>query len=181
MKGTLVETDQGWVVRFDQRTWQDPSAEDGELPLLPDDLWVIDHTSYALGLKQEIEFEAITEDIVHPIDKHVIKFTYAKLIHHPVDTNEMINHIGEVNEMVNHVPDVGKMVEDVEKLAEEFYPLNDDLYPNSSLIRKAFTAGYNKAKETLYTEEQVREIVEKSRATGLTAEYIMLSLKQSKQ
>ena len=52
MKGTLVETDQGWVVRFDQRTWQDPSAEDGELPLLPDDLWVIDHTSYALGLKQ---------------------------------------------------------------------------------------------------------------------------------
>lgn len=100
MKGTLVETDQGWVVRFDQRTWQDPSAEDGELPLLPDDLWVIDHTSYALGLKQEIEFEAITEDIVNPIDKHVIKFTYAKLIHHPVDTNKMIDHIGEVNEMV---------------------------------------------------------------------------------
>jgi len=59
---------------------------------------------------------------------------------HPVDTNEMIK-------------------DDVEKLAEEFYPLNDDLYPNSSLIRKAFTTGYTKAKETLYTEEQVEKLM----------------------
>jgi TRAP-type C4-dicarboxylate transport system substrate-binding protein len=35
--------------------------------------------------------------------------------------------------------------------------------------------------ETLYTEEQVISIVEKSRATGLTAEYIIQSLKQPKQ
>jgi len=80
------------------------------------------------------------------------------------DTNKMIDHIGEVNEMVDHVPDVGKKVEDdVEKLAAEFYPLNDELYPNSSLIRKAFVAGYNKAKSTLYTEEQVREAIQKAR------------------
>ena len=36
-------------------------------------------------------------------------------------------------------------------------------------------------KETLYTEEQVIAIVEKSRATGLTAEYIIESLKQPKK
>ena len=35
--------------------------------------------------------------------------------------------------------------------------------------------------ETLYTEEQVKFIVEKSRETGLTAEYLMLSLKQPKR
>jgi len=35
--------------------------------------------------------------------------------------------------------------------------------------------------ERSYTEEQVIEIVEKSRATGLTAEYIIQSLKQPKQ
>lgn len=37
------------------------------------------------------------------------------------------------------------------------------------------------SKETLYTEEQVIAIVEKSRATGLTVEYIIQSLKQPKQ
>ena len=42
----------------------------------------------------------------------------------------------------------------------------------------SFVAGYDKAKETLFTEEQVISIVEKSRATGLTAEYIIQSLKQ---
>ena len=35
--------------------------------------------------------------------------------------------------------------------------------------------------ETLYTREQVIAIVEKSRATGLTAEYIIQSLKQHKK
>jgi hypothetical protein len=35
MKGQLVKTEKGWVVRYDQRTWQDPSAEDGLLPLHP--------------------------------------------------------------------------------------------------------------------------------------------------
>ena len=42
----------------------------------------------------------------------------------------------------------------------------------------SFVAGYDKAKETLFTEEQVIAIVEKSRVTGLTAEYIIQSLKQ---
>lgn len=37
------------------------------------------------------------------------------------------------------------------------------------------------SEETLFTEEQVIQIVEKSRATGLTAEFIILSLKGGKQ
>lgn len=44
-----------------------------------------------------------------------------------------------------------------------------------------FGLGYNKAKEKYkFTEEDVIKIVEKSRETGLTAEYLMLSLSQSK-
>jgi hypothetical protein len=101
------------------------------------------------------------------------------------------DHIGGVNEMVNHVPDVGKMVEDVEigkKRWDDWDEFNKKAcYPEDH--QSAFADGFTRgakwvneiAKETLYTEEQVREIVEKSRATGLTAEYIMLSLKQSKQ
>lgn len=181
MKGTLMKTEQGWVVRYDRRTLQDPSAEDGELPLLPDDLWVIDHTGYALGVKQEIEFEEITEDIVNPINKHLIKFTYAKLIHHSVDTTKMINHIGDVNEMVDHVPDVGKMVEDVEKLAEK-YPYGG----REGSKRLAFIDGYNTAKETLFTECQVREAIMMASTSDTDflvdrCDEIIKSLKQAKQ
>jgi len=52
--------------------------------------------------------------------------------------------------------------------------------PSYVAYEKGFIEGYNKAKEILYTEEQVIAIVEKSRATGLTAEYIIQSLKQPK-
>ena len=44
----------------------------------------------------------------------------------------------------------------IDELAEEFYPLNDELYPNSSLIRKAFLTGYNKSREKYkFTEEDM--------------------------
>jgi hypothetical protein len=101
----------------------------------------------------------------YPCKPDVFEMTYERdeptIIQAPIKNydawDEVIDQLGDSNKMIDHVPDVGKMVEDVEKLAEEFYPLNDDLYPNSSLIRKAFTAGYNTVKETLYTEEQVME------------------------
>ncbi len=166
-----MKTENGWVVRYDRRTLQDPSAEDGELPLLPDDLWVIDHTGYALGVKQEIEFEEITEDIVNPINKHLIKFTYAKLIHHPVDTTKMINHIVEANEMVcmfeprtdtssatvckhcgqekflhNQVPDVRKMVSNVEIGKKRWYDWDEfnkkACYPEDH--QSAFADGFTR-------------------------------------
>ena len=94
------------------------------------------------------------------------------------DTNEMIDHIGGVNEMVDHVPDGGKMVEnDIEKLAEQEYrefPHNPkdkpDWHYNRDVHcfkkRKAFIKGYNKAKETLYTEEQMRMAFEYGKGVG---------------
>ena len=96
------------------------------------------------------------------------------------ETNKMIDHIGEVNKMVNHVPDVGKMVEDVEKLAEK-YPYGG----REGSKRLAFIDGYNTAKETLFTEEQVREVIRncfKSNAIGflLTEDDMMRTIKQSK-
>jgi hypothetical protein len=57
-----------------------------------------------------------------------------------------------------------------EKLAEKVYlehENNDLLYGDSLELRLAYKAGvvdgYNKAKETLYTEEQVREAMEFAR------------------
>lgn len=47
--------------------------------------------------------------------------------------------------------------------------------------KESFIKGYNKAKEKYkWTDEDVIKIVEKSRETGLTAEYLLLSLSQPK-
>lgn len=106
MKGTIEKINDNWMVILDQRTWQDPSAEDLILPLHIDDLWVIDHTSYILGEKQELNFQILTvEEGVTPCGTHIIYKDYAKLI-----LKE--NHIVDTNEMVDQVPDVRKMVED---------------------------------------------------------------------
>ncbi len=72
----------------------------------------------------------------------------------------------------------GLYEDEVDKLAHQYNPV---MKLDAEFIRAGFKAGYNKAKETLYTEEQVKFIVEKSRETGLTAEYLMLSLKQPKK
>jgi hypothetical protein len=50
----------------------------------------------------------------------------------------------------------GGLKDDIEKLAETEYPIGDDWDDEESLVRKlAFIKGYNKAKENLYTEEQM--------------------------
>ena len=152
MKGTLVKTDQGWVVEYwlDERTPIGPKYWWEKLPLHPDFIEMMD-TCFTSKFTHEIDFEVLTEWENGEVG--VNGLTYAKPIHHPGDTNEMIDHVGEVNEMVNHVPDVRKMVEDdIEKLAEK-YPYGG----REGSKRLAFIDGYNTAKETLYTEEQVME------------------------
>ena len=184
MKGKLVKTEHGWFVRYKETTPLSITTE--TLPLHPADVeqinkdsQVFDNIEARIASNPEVEFEIITEYWSGEVG--VNGLTYAKLINHSVDSNEMIDHIGDANKMVE---------DDVEKLAEEFYPLNDDLYPNSSLIRKAFKAGYNKAKETLYTKEELmdairlaRQIVYKIGANDYcnTDEEIIQSLKQPKK
>ena len=61
--------------------------------------------------------------------------------------------------------------------------LDDGQYNDGQLAGFEFGAnwGYNKAKEKYkWTDEDVIKIVEKSRETGLTAEYLLLSLSQPK-
>lgn len=71
---------------------------------------------------------------------------------------------------------------EVEELANNMFEEHSTnvLSPQHEM-RKMFMYGYNKAKEKYkYTDEDVIKIVEKSRETGLTAEYLMLSLQQPK-
>jgi len=98
-------------------------------------------------------------------------------INHIVDTNEMIDHIGNVTKMVDYVSNV-------EKLAEEEYPIFDgdllEIAHNQQHSRIDFIKGYNKAKETLFTEEQVKKAYEygSNASLGVSKTNLIQSLKQ---
>jgi len=69
MKGILKKTEEGWFVIFDQRTMQDPNAEDGVLPLHPidvemidEDSKVFDHIETRIRTYPEVDFEVSMYD-----------------------------------------------------------------------------------------------------------------------
>ena len=76
-----------------------------------------------------------------------------------------------------------KTKEEIEQLAEQRFP-NDTpsglKIGTSSYKQRGYIKGYTQCQEDMadkkYTEEDVINIVNKSRETGLTAEYLMLSL-----
>ena len=76
--------------------------------------------------------------------------------------------IQDIFEQAKTMDNEPKMVEDdVEKLAEEEYSIFDGdllgIANNQKHSRIDFIKGYNKAKETLYTEEQVRKAIDMAR------------------
>ena len=100
-----------------------------------------------------------------------------------------VKYINNCKKIIAHLPLKGTPVlEDVPLLPS--LPKEDDvdywIHETVSSLKDEHTiktssiclkAGYNKAKEKYkYTEEDVIKIVEKSRETGLTAEYLILSL-----
>jgi hypothetical protein len=78
-------------------------------------------------------------------------------------------------------------VVDVEKRGEKKYPKSEfwvgsgpsRLYDENAKERRTYIEGYNQAlednKERKYTEEDIIKMIEKSRTTGLTAEYLILA------
>lgn len=90
-------------------------------------------------------------------------------------TNVEFLPLSEVKELLG-VVDVEKSMW-YERNLQNPYPLDS---PSNTGFNKGFELGYNQAlednKEKKWTDEDVIKIVEKSRQTGLTAEYIILSL-----
>jgi len=71
-----------------------------------------------------------------------------------------------------------EFMDNVKKLADEHYTIKDR---STNGRKESFIIGYNKAKETLFTEEQVREAIRIATTTDPKSEdYIIKSLKQSK-
>ena len=65
------------------------------------------------------------------------------------------------------------MVDTAEEASENYEKIHGGSY--SIGVGKAFKCGAEWQSERMYTEEEVIAIVEKSRATGLTAEYLLLT------
>lgn len=93
MKGYLKKTESGWFVVYDQRTMQDPSAEDGILPLHPKNASYLDmNLTSTTFLNKEIEFEEIA--LVDKLDSYqncVFK-TYAEFITTDSKKDRTCNH-----------------------------------------------------------------------------------------
>jgi len=128
MKGILKKTQSGWIINYDYTVNKNDWCT---LRLHPESGIPQDTMCDILDNgSAEVEFEMVNK--IWGVNDDII--TYAKLIHHSVKSNDMIE-------------------DDVEKLAEKYYGPGD--YGLES--KQGFIKGYNKAKQTLYTEEQVRK------------------------
>jgi hypothetical protein len=209
MKGILSKTENGWVVNYH---FSVKNNDYETLPLHPDFIEMMD-TCFTSKFTRDVEFDIVSEWENGEVG--VNGLTYAKLIHHSVDTTKMINHIVEANEMVcmfeprtdtssatvckhcgqekflhNQVPDVRKMVSNVEigkKRWDDWDEFNKKAcYPEDH--QSAFADGFTRgakwvneiAKETLYTEEQVREAMNCTVLSAKAKERVIQSLKQPK-
>lgn len=145
MKGKLVKTKQGkWMVGtvLYANTWSN------YIPLHPYDVkqinadaQVFDNIEARIAAYSDVEFDIVkeyTDSYTNQVQK------YAKLIHHSVDTNEMVED------------------DEVEKLAIDCYTeggkygLADDAMDREISY---FAKGYNKAKSSLYTQEDIDNLL----------------------
>ena len=195
MKGILKKTEEGWFVVFDQRTMQDPSAEEGILPLHPidvkmidEDSKVFDHIEARIKAYPNVEFEVNMYDGKSHISN--AWNGYAKLV--ATDENgkpltywgglkdRTCDHTNcrevcpeckpyHVSEDCEEVKNWDNFVEqkNLELLAEEVY--GKGIKPD---YEEGFIDGYNKAKETLYTEEQIREAIKMAYEFGQAGHFI---------
>jgi hypothetical protein len=172
MKGLLRKIEERWMVG----TVCYADLWSNYIPLHPDDVkeieeWLFDNPG-VIYHSQEVEFE-----IVNVWEGGMYPHRYAKLIPSKEQQKQLITEIMELDAKD------GLYADDLPTTTTDLIDgaicslLFDERMKCWELIEKLI----EEEKAKLYTEEQVKFIVEKSRETGLTAEYLMLSLKQPKK
>jgi hypothetical protein len=150
MKGILKKTQSGWIVNYDYTVNKNDWCT---LPLHRDDISDIMSNPESKVEKlsgKEVEFEMVNK--IWGVNDDVI--TYAKLIKPSIQHSITDYGVEGIDSCLEYKEN------DVEKLAEKYYGPGD--YGLES--KQGFIKGYNKAKETLYTEEQVRKAYYKGAA-----------------
>jgi hypothetical protein len=191
MKGRLMKTDQGWIVIYDQILGDGiVKKNQNALPLHPEYQTILPLDLDLEGKEVEFDWCVIVE---HYTGKGK---EYAKLIT-PSRKHSITDYgVEGIDSCLEYKEN------DVEKLDVEEYPISKGgsmWMPTSfdldqSCRQEGFIKGYNKAKETLYTEEQVREAIDMTRRGIITDAYgdleveyllekeqIIQSIKQPKQ
>jgi hypothetical protein len=155
MKGTLHKTEQGWMVRyFDTEKSYDVMYCGESLPLHPDDLNLMPLRGQLMNDqhimdRKEVEFEIVSR----VLGASGISQTFAKLIPSKEQQKQLITDIMNEDHKDGLYDTVNDTVNELDKLAYQYNPV---MKLDNEFIRAAFKAGYKKAKETLYTEEQVK-------------------------
>jgi hypothetical protein len=145
MIGTLTKLKEGWYVKF----FEDGTVIHTYLPLHPDDVkqinrdaQVFDNIEARIAAYPNVEFDILIEE---ETSEH-----YAKLIPSKEQQKQLITEIMDLdakNGMYDTVNDT------VNKMAEEMY--GKGKVPD---YEEGFIDGYNKAQETLYTEQDINTI-----------------------
>jgi len=202
MKGKLIKDDEGWWVQHKAKGLDGNLEYIAESMLHPDDVKqieedakVFDNIEARIAAYPDVEFEMVTEVVASVGDSEQqdeYTVSYAKLIPSKEQQKQLITEIMDLDAKDGLYDTVSDTVNDVEKLAEQYVNTNYPEYTNPKEKAAAIEDvcwGYNKAKETLYTEEQVREAIgmarngmSKSAYTIIaTEEEIIQSLKQPKK
>jgi hypothetical protein len=141
-----------WYVAY---TADDFGFHKTELPLHPDDVkfledcnLVFDNLEARVAVNPDVEFEIVVHE---ETSKH-----YAKLISSKEQQKQLITEIMELDAKDGLYDTVNDTVNELDKLAEETFKGDD---ATTFVQREIWKDGYRKAKETLYTEEQVREAI----------------------
>jgi hypothetical protein len=141
MRGVLHKTEQGWIVEY---------AKHSELPLHPDDVKqieedakVFDNIEARISAYPEVDFIPITDAKINMVT------VFAKLVPFKEQQKQLITEIMDLDAKD------GLYEDEVDKLAHQYNPV---MKLDAEFIRAGFKAGYNKAKETLYTEISDEEI-----------------------
>jgi hypothetical protein len=139
MKGKLIKIEERWMVG----TVCYADLWSNYIPLHPDyvkqierDSQVFDNIEARIAAYPNVEFDIVSDTYEKPGKGN----TYAKLIPSKEQQKQIITEI----------------MDEVDKLAHQYNPV---MKLDAEFIRAGFKAGYNKAKSTLYTEEQVREAI----------------------
>jgi hypothetical protein len=165
MKGKLIKIEERWMVG----TVCYADLWSNYMPLHLDDesLWMFAELNEEWKDKldgKEVEFEIVIQE---ETSKH-----YAKLIPSKEQQKELIKEIMDLDAKD------GLYEDDVEKLAAKCgSPFFDE--KSAEYACYGFKQGYNKAKETLYTEGQVREAIDMARAEKISEEWFRPILKYS--
>jgi hypothetical protein len=173
MKGKLIKDNEGWWVQHKAKGLDGNQEYIAESMLHPNDVkfledcnLVFDNLEARININPDVEFEIVTEVVAsvgNSEEQDEYTISYARLIPSKEEQKELITEIMDLDAKDGLYDTVNDTVNELDKLAEKTFKGDD---ATTFVQREIWKDGYRKAKETLYTEEKVRKVIEQSYSLG---------------